>query len=159
MRDLWWNARDQAGAWRKTQAGVTQILQPVVQQITTALQAAGITGLTFGIRGSLATGYKFDETPGQPGRPWDALDFDVDAYVKSDALNNGIPSSTSFKNLRNLDSMQGFRPGQTGNAAANIIISLIVQAERSLRNAFPRLRGTFTFKVFSGTSNVTGLNL
>jgi hypothetical protein len=116
----------------------------------------------FGIRGSLATGWSWDKRNNQQGRPWDGNRFDVDAFVKNDSLCDGIPpSSPTFISLRRIDEMEGFKPGQPGNGAANLVINLIVQAEASLRRTFgSRLSiGQFTFKVFRVSSGVTGLQL
>jgi Pretoxin HINT domain len=160
MRDLWWIARNQNPAlFAQTQAKAVSILQPVAQQIATLLAPFGITAPVFGIRGSLATGYSWDDSSGTLGKPWDGSNFDVDAYVKNDQLANIIPGT--FVSLRNLDQAEGFKPGQAGNSAANTVISLIVHAQMSLKVAFgSRLRaGNFTFKVFASSSGVSGLNL
>jgi hypothetical protein len=167
MRDLWWTARGQSTTLlATTQARAQTILSPIAAQIATLLAPFGITSPVFGIRGSLATGYSWDSTTNQQGRPWDGANFDVDAYVVSNQLASLIPGTTTstagtFVSLRVIDQAPGFRPGEPGNGAANAVITLIVQAQTSLRTAFgSRLRrDPFTFKVFGASSGITGLPL
>jgi len=174
LRDLWWVARATAditaqqarAVFTQTQSQAVQILTPIVQQIQQILQGVGINDVSFGIRGSLATGWSYDKSLQQDGRPWDPSHFDVDAFVKSTTLVGLIPgtptpSGGTFTSLANIDRAVGFRSGEANHAAGQSVKALILQAQNELAAAFTgRLKnGEFAFKVFRSTVDVPGLSL
>jgi hypothetical protein len=170
LRKLWWVAKASSPitvvqaqeTFTEAQNQAKLVLSPIVAKIGTALASANVTDVSFGIRGSLYTGWSYDDATGQPGRPWDPDKFDVDAYVKSNTLHQLIPAQAQGggKTLSDIDKAGGFRPGEEGNAAAVSVLRLIEQAERELANAFgSRLKLPFYFKVFRGDSPIVGMNL
>lgn len=141
LRKLWWVAKasteitvEQAQkTFTDTQVQIKDILSPIVAQIRTVLAPAGVDDMTFGIRGSVYTGWSYDDVRREPGRPWDPEKFDVDAFVKSTKLAGLIPGEQTqdggiFISLSNIDNAPGYKTGEANNAAALSVKRLIDQA-------------------------------
>ena len=120
----------------------SNLRQQVVQEIEEAVNTTSIYKLdpaaVVGVRGSVATGVKYD-TKGS----WNPNDFDIDAFIVSDKIASTFPSNLRFRDARFAGSAYSEELGKAAEEA---------QVQFLLNNAIPpglRTDRPFTFRVFT----------